>query len=453
MNLSEVEIMAGPNSEETQTGNVEPTTSVETQSVSPQPSPDTTVLAPDTSKLEPQQSSPDTGALVTSSPQPEPTPTIPPEAPTTIPTPTPSSPQPMDSNFYARLGVSPQATQQEITKAFRQYAVVNHPDKFNTASEEIKSDVTEKFKRVNEAYETLRDPEKRSAYDAKLAQTAKVEPEKTKESQVDPTKPKVETTDQVNFTPTKPMPLKKPQKVSDLPPEIEASRNIQIGNHRAATNEDREEVKQKAKAGERKESKFVKYGKAAGWTMLDMMTASLGITSQKTGKLITASLIRDFIKAGKEDKAELKPVFDFLENQKPPFKRVGREDGYDSKGNPMSTWVFRGGNPETNITVNRETIGASNPDSKEFFLKCVGEFAKAKNRVENPGKPGEKINLNISGDKEAVEGLKKEIESKDLKKFKDMPGIKQTETKPQETQVPTPPPQQQQITTAPSPHR
>lgn len=235
--------------------------------------------------------------------------------------------------------------------------------------------------------------------------------------------------------------------VLDMPPEIEASKNIKLGNARSATNEDRENIKQKAKEGERKESKFAKYGKMAGWNILDMMTASLGITSQKSGKLITASSIRDFYKAGKEDKAELKPVFDFLEKQNPPFKRVGREDGYDSEGKPMSTWVFRGGNPETNISVSRENIGASNPESKEFFLKCVGEFAKAKNM--------ESKDLHVSGDKKAIEDLKTTIES-DTKlnnQFGKMNGLKPPETKPPETQTPQVTQQQQQTTPSPSMNR
>ncbi len=210
------------------------------------------------------------------------------------------------------------------------------------------------------------------------------------------------------------------------PPEIQASKNINTGNSRPANNEDKEEIKQKAKDDERKESKFVKYGRVAGWTALDMITGSLGITSRKTGLPITASLIRDFVVAGKKDKAELQPVFDFLKNQKPPFERVGREDGYDKDGKPMSTWIFQGGDPKTNISVSRDTIGASNPESKEFFLKCLEQFAEAKNRVEEKGKPGkEKINLHISGDKEAITDLKKIIDDEPIKnsKFKNMDGL------------------------------
>jgi molecular chaperone DnaJ len=64
------------------------------------------------------------------------------------------------SDFYQRLGVSRDATTEEIKKAYRQLALKYHPDR-NEGSKEAEA----KFKEVTEAYEVLREPEKRASYD------------------------------------------------------------------------------------------------------------------------------------------------------------------------------------------------------------------------------------------------------------------------------------------------
>ena len=62
-----------------------------------------------------------------------------------------------EQDYYKILGVSKEASADEIKKAFRKKAHEHHPDKGGEA---------EAFKKVNEAYQTLSDPEKRRQYDA-----------------------------------------------------------------------------------------------------------------------------------------------------------------------------------------------------------------------------------------------------------------------------------------------
>ncbi|OAI57258.1 molecular chaperone DnaJ [Verrucomicrobiaceae bacterium SCGC AG-212-N21] len=68
-------------------------------------------------------------------------------------------------DYYATLGVSREATPEEIKKAFRKLARQYHPD---TATD--KKVAEEKFKQINEAHEVLSDPEKRRKYDQLGAQ-------------------------------------------------------------------------------------------------------------------------------------------------------------------------------------------------------------------------------------------------------------------------------------------
>jgi len=66
----------------------------------------------------------------------------------------------MPKDYYEVLGVSRNATQEEIKKAFRKLAMKYHPDR-NKGNKEAE----EKFKEINEAYAVLSDPEKRKLYD------------------------------------------------------------------------------------------------------------------------------------------------------------------------------------------------------------------------------------------------------------------------------------------------
>ncbi|KAL3619399.1 Chaperone protein dnaJ 13 [Castilleja foliolosa] len=65
--------------------------------------------------------------------------------------------------LYALLHVSPEASDEEIRKAYRQWAQVYHPDKYQ--SPQMKEIATENFQRVCEAYEILTDENKRVIYD------------------------------------------------------------------------------------------------------------------------------------------------------------------------------------------------------------------------------------------------------------------------------------------------
>ncbi len=63
----------------------------------------------------------------------------------------------MAKDYYSILGVSKNASQEEIKKAFRKLAHQHHPDKGGGNEE--------KFKEINEAYQVLSDTEKRAQYD------------------------------------------------------------------------------------------------------------------------------------------------------------------------------------------------------------------------------------------------------------------------------------------------
>ena len=76
----------------------------------------------------------------------------------------------MLKDYYGILGVSPDASQEEIKRAYRSLAKQYHPDTNhgNPASEE-------KLKEINEAYDILGDKEKRRLYDFQVSRSPKYE--------------------------------------------------------------------------------------------------------------------------------------------------------------------------------------------------------------------------------------------------------------------------------------
>ena len=62
-------------------------------------------------------------------------------------------------DYYQTLGIDRQAGNDDIKKAYRKLAMKYHPDR-NPGDKRAE----QKFKEVNEAYEVLKDDEKRAAY-------------------------------------------------------------------------------------------------------------------------------------------------------------------------------------------------------------------------------------------------------------------------------------------------
>src|SRR5919107_936456 len=63
-------------------------------------------------------------------------------------------------DYYSLLGVSKDATPDDLKKAYRKLAMQHHPDR-NPGDKAAEH----KFKEISEAYEVLKDEQKRAAYD------------------------------------------------------------------------------------------------------------------------------------------------------------------------------------------------------------------------------------------------------------------------------------------------
>ena len=54
------------------------------------------------------------------------------------------------------LEISPDATDDEVRKAYRKLALKHHPDKVSTLGEDVRKAAEKKFQEINAAYETIK---------------------------------------------------------------------------------------------------------------------------------------------------------------------------------------------------------------------------------------------------------------------------------------------------------
>ncbi len=73
----------------------------------------------------------------------------------------------MDTGYYRILGISPNATPEQVRQAFRRLALKYHPD-----VNRVDPNAEEKFKQINEAYQVLSGKELRREYDRSPVQNA-----------------------------------------------------------------------------------------------------------------------------------------------------------------------------------------------------------------------------------------------------------------------------------------
>ena len=70
-----------------------------------------------------------------------------------------------DVDLYAVLSLGRDAKGEDIKKAYRRLALVYHPDKHASATQDTRDDASRKFQQVGFAYAVLSDEKRRSRYD------------------------------------------------------------------------------------------------------------------------------------------------------------------------------------------------------------------------------------------------------------------------------------------------
>jgi len=70
----------------------------------------------------------------------------------------------VSSSYYALLGLHPSASVQNIRQAYRELSKLYHPDITQLPA----AIATQKFQQLNEAYATLSNPDRKTAYDSKI---------------------------------------------------------------------------------------------------------------------------------------------------------------------------------------------------------------------------------------------------------------------------------------------
>lgn len=71
-------------------------------------------------------------------------------------------------NYYEILGIKPDATKEEIRRAYLEFCKKFHPDKFRKMGKEEYEKALKRFTLINEAFNVLYDQNKREEYDKKL---------------------------------------------------------------------------------------------------------------------------------------------------------------------------------------------------------------------------------------------------------------------------------------------
>ena len=68
-------------------------------------------------------------------------------------------------DHYRILGLQRDASEADIKKAYRTLALKWHPDRFSTKSDDEKAKAEVQFKKINDAYEFLTDPQRKKLWD------------------------------------------------------------------------------------------------------------------------------------------------------------------------------------------------------------------------------------------------------------------------------------------------